>query len=71
MTGVVQLKDYLIRVCFASLAVGITFIIAHILSINLDVESYPVLICITIVGGWGGWYFYKKFPKEKSKGIPK
>ncbi|WP_090694906.1 hypothetical protein [Bacillus arachidis] len=71
MTGVVQLKDYLIRVFFASLAVGITFMIANILGINLDVESYPFLICIAILGGWSGWYLYKKSMRDKSKGIPK
>ncbi|PEB40963.1 hypothetical protein COM49_16890 [Bacillus pseudomycoides] len=71
MTGVVQLKDYLIRVFFASLAVGITFMIANILGINVDVGSYPFLICIAILGGWGGWHLYKKSMKNKSKGIPK
>lgn len=71
MTGVVQLKDYLIRVFFASLTVGVSLIIANIFNMNVDVESYPFLIFIAIIGGWGGWYLYKRRKKNTYKGIPK
>ncbi len=71
MTGVVQLKDYLIRAFFALLTVGIALGIANIFNLTVDTKSYPFLICIAIAGGWGGWYLYKKTKKDKSKGIPK
>ncbi|PFZ07067.1 hypothetical protein COL60_19790 [Bacillus pseudomycoides] len=71
MTGVVKLKDYLIRAFFALLTAGIALGIANIFNLTVDTRSYPFFICIAIVGGWSGWYLYKKALKNKSRGIPK
>ena len=66
MTGVVQLKDYLIRAFFALITVGILLLIANILNIRVE-----FLVVVAIGGGWGGWYLYKKQSNQNDKGIPK
>jgi hypothetical protein len=71
MTGVVQLKDYLIRACFALVTVGVALLIANIFNFRIGVNNYPFLIIIAIAGGWGGWYLYKKQNNKTDKGIPK
>ncbi|PFK37771.1 hypothetical protein COI93_14815 [Bacillus cereus] len=71
MTGVVQLKDYLIRAFFALLTVGIALGIANIFNLTVDTSSYPFLIVLSIAGGWSGWYLYKKQNNKTDKGIPK
>lgn len=70
MTGVVQLKDYLIRAFFALITVGILLLIANILNIRVEVKDYAFLVVVAIGGGWGGWYLYKKQSNQNDKGIP-
>ena len=64
MTGVVQLKDYLIRAFFALITVGILLLIANIFNIRVEVKDYAFLVVVAIGGGWGGWYLYKKQNKK-------
>lgn len=71
MTGVVQLKDYLIRAFFALITVGVLLLIANIFNIHVEVKDYPFLVVVAIGGGWGGWYLYKKQSNQSDKGIPK
>lgn len=71
MTGVVQLKDYLIRAFFALITVGILLLIANIFNIHVEVKDYPFLVVVAIGSGWGGWYLYKKQSNQSDKGIPK
>ena len=71
MTGVVQLKDYLIRAFFALITVGILLLIANIFNIRVEVKDYAFLVVAAIGGGWGGWYRYKKQSNQNDKGIPK
>lgn len=71
MTGVVQLKDYLIRAFFALITVGILLLIANVFNIRVEVKDYAFLVVVAIGGGWGGWYLYKKQNKNNNKGIPK
>ena len=70
MTGVVQLKDYLIRAFFALITVGILLLTANIFNIRVEVKDYAFLVVVAI-GGWGGWYLYKKQSNQNDKGIPK
>ncbi len=71
MTGVVQLKDYLIRAFFALITVGILLLTANIFNIRVEVKDYAFLVVVAIGGGWGGWYLYKKQNNNNNKGIPK